>query len=192
MGGLDWLQGGIFLSNVGWTRLSKSGGRSRSRRVEWVPRRDPKQRHFSFSLSSHLPHAESAFLLPTRAAAARSHSARGRHLDASAACNAPGAPHPSSGGGPASPTRGTAPSRGGAAAAVARRPPPTAERRGPMRPRRALFVPVLGAAAAAARRSPTGGAADPARPRGEGGAAARPPSPGGGEAREQHRDEEPR
>jgi len=34
MGGLDWLQGGIFLSYVGLTRPSKSGGRSRSSRVE--------------------------------------------------------------------------------------------------------------------------------------------------------------
>ena len=33
MGGLGWLQGGIFLSDAGWTRPSKSGGRSRSSRV---------------------------------------------------------------------------------------------------------------------------------------------------------------
>jgi len=33
MGGLSWLQGGIFLSDAGWTRPSKSGGRSRSSRV---------------------------------------------------------------------------------------------------------------------------------------------------------------
>ena len=34
MGGLGWLQSGIFLSDVGWTRLSKSEGRSRSSRVD--------------------------------------------------------------------------------------------------------------------------------------------------------------
>jgi len=33
MGGLGWLQDGIFLSDAGWTRPSKSGGRSRSSRV---------------------------------------------------------------------------------------------------------------------------------------------------------------
>ena len=33
MGGLGWLQSGIFLSDAGWTRPSKSGGRSRSSRV---------------------------------------------------------------------------------------------------------------------------------------------------------------
>ena len=33
MGGLGWLQGGIFLSDARWTRPSKSGERSRSSRV---------------------------------------------------------------------------------------------------------------------------------------------------------------
>ena len=33
IGGLGWLQGRIFLSDAGWTRPSKSGGRSRSNRV---------------------------------------------------------------------------------------------------------------------------------------------------------------
>jgi hypothetical protein len=34
MGGLSWLQGGIFLSEAGWTRSSKSDERSRSSRVD--------------------------------------------------------------------------------------------------------------------------------------------------------------
>ena len=34
MGGLGWLQSGIFFSDAGWTRPSKSGGRSRSSRVD--------------------------------------------------------------------------------------------------------------------------------------------------------------
>jgi hypothetical protein len=33
MRGLGWLQGGIFLSDAGWLRPLKSGGRSRSSRV---------------------------------------------------------------------------------------------------------------------------------------------------------------
>ena len=34
MRGLGWLQSGIFLSDAGWTRPSKSGGQSRSSRVD--------------------------------------------------------------------------------------------------------------------------------------------------------------
>ena len=37
---------GIFAWDVGWTRPPKSGGRSRSRRVQWDPRGDHKRRQF--------------------------------------------------------------------------------------------------------------------------------------------------
>jgi len=52
MRGLSWLQSGIFLSDAGWTRPSKSGGRSRSSQVDVHQTLNPSTKHWTEPLRS--------------------------------------------------------------------------------------------------------------------------------------------